>query len=75
MDFSSKRDGWLSAVLALAAILEIGVLLILLPLDLLAFGMTLALALAAGGFVLWAWLGTGYTLTERGLAVRSGPLR
>jgi hypothetical protein len=75
MYFPSKRDSWLTAMLGMAAIMEIGVLLVLLPLDRLIFGMTLALNVAVGASVLWVWLGTGYTLTERGLAVRSGPLR
>jgi hypothetical protein len=75
MYFPSQRDRWLGVVLALAAFMEVGVLLILLPLDLHVFGMTLALVLAVGAFVLWVWLGTGYTLTDWGIAVRSGPFR
>lgn len=75
--YRSQCDAWLAVVLGLT-ILSLGlatISLLLSPGPLLGRLIPALLLFAAGGFVLWIWFGTSYTLTDQLLRIRSGPFR
>lgn len=75
--YPSKRDAWIVAVLWVAlAAMAFGFATVMTapgpPLVRLGTGAAL---LAAAGLCIWIMNSTGYTLTEKELLIRSGPLR
>jgi len=70
--FASKRDTWLTAVILLAEVAVVGAG-ISSALDA-RFFIAGVLFLSAA-MILWVFFGTGYTVTDSELIVRSGPLR
>jgi len=69
MYFPSKQDWWLGLIIWGAVLLA--------PIMLLVQGLyfQLLICIPIGLFAGWIWFGTGYTITETELKLKSGPIR
>lgn len=69
MYFPSKRDWWLGLIIWVAILLP--------PVMLIKEGAysQLLICIPIASFVSWIWFGTGYTITEKELKIKSGPIR
>ena len=69
MHFPSKKDWWLGWIMWIAVLLP--------PVMLIKEGayVQFLICIPITLFVGWIWFGTGYTITEKEIKIRSGPLR